>query len=114
MPKHLRPRSDPEEDNDECRARDAQARLELEADKCPPYYPADFEIPLRNLPKEHEEIVRYWTWYSDTPLCAQLQDWQVFRAGAMARVPELPPRPSRVAGEEARQSQSRDGRVHGV
>jgi hypothetical protein len=75
---------DEQEENEDSRRREAQARQELEDDGCPPCYPPDVDIPLlRNLPEECQALVGYWQSFpgtGDVPLCAQLIAWRKFRA----------------------------------
>lgn len=74
---------DEEEENEDSRVREAQARQELENDGCPPCYPPYLDIPLRNLPEECQAIVEYWQSFpgtGDVPLCAQNTEWRKFRA----------------------------------
>ena len=77
------PPLDEEEELEDSRQREAQARPELEADGCPPCYPPDIDIPmLRNPPEEYRAIVAYWMSFpgtSDMPLTAQLVAWRKFR-----------------------------------
>lgn len=53
-----------------------QARKTLLEQGCPPCYPANFDLPLRNIPEEYEEIILYW---GPHVLCAQLSDLENFR-----------------------------------
>ena len=58
------------------------ARQDLEADGCPPCYPPDFQIPLRDIPKEYQKIISYWQFFSDNDnheLLAQSRNWKRFR-----------------------------------
>jgi len=62
---------------------EAQARQDLESEGCPPCYPPDLDIPIRNPPEKYQAIIGYW--YSlagtgDVVLCAQRSDWRRFRA----------------------------------
>ena len=62
---------------------EAQARKDLESDGCPACYPLHLEVPVRNPPEEHRQIIGYWqslTGTGDVVLCAQRSDWRDFRA----------------------------------
>ncbi|OAA57008.1 hypothetical protein SPI_07389 [Niveomyces insectorum RCEF 264] len=77
------PPIDQEEEDEESRALEAQARQELENDGCPTCYPPNLIVPLQNVPEEHQPIVDYWKSFpgtGDVVLCAQRLDWQRFRA----------------------------------
>lgn len=69
---------DPEEELEEGRILEIEARKELEDDRCPPCYPPDLEFPLRNPPEEYEAIIEYWM-RDDVVLCGQKVDWEKFR-----------------------------------
>ncbi len=73
-----------QEELEDSRRREAQARQELEADGCPPCYPPDVDIPLlQNPPEDCRAIVNYWLSFpgtGDMPLSAQLVAWRKFRA----------------------------------
>ncbi|KAL8787606.1 MAG: hypothetical protein Q9195_007694 [Heterodermia aff. obscurata] len=75
------PPPDLEEDAEECRVLDAQARKDLEEGGCPPCYPSLLEAPVRDPPEEYRSIIEYWeSEFADgAVLCAQRQDWQKFR-----------------------------------
>ena len=77
----MTPSPDPEEDAEECRVLDAQARKDLENDGCPPCYPPFLEAPVRDPPKKYRAIIDYWEseLADGVVLCAQRQDWQDFR-----------------------------------
>ncbi|KAI9778297.1 MAG: hypothetical protein M1816_004147 [Peltula sp. TS41687] len=70
-----------EESIKESRVLEAKAREELENEGCPPCYPANLEVPLRNPPEEYRGIISYWhdETHWDTVLCAQRYDWEGFR-----------------------------------
>jgi hypothetical protein len=79
----MTPPLDEEEENEESRSLEAQARQTLETEGCPPCYPSDLEIPLRNVPENYRAIVEYWQSFAgtdDAVLCAELSDWWKFRA----------------------------------
>ena len=76
---------DPEEENEQTRQLEDEARQELEADGCPPCYPPGiymYEKP--DLPEESREIVDYWQSFGrsrgELPLRSQLEGWGRFRA----------------------------------
>lgn len=74
---------DEDEKNEECRQLEGKARKELEDDGCPPCYPADLDITLRNIPQKFQAIEGYWLSLlrtDDVVLCAQASDWREFRA----------------------------------
>lgn len=78
----LTPPPDPEEDAEECRILEAQARQDLENDGCPPCYPPELDVPVRDPPEELRQIIEYWrsrTSGDDVVLCAQRSDWRRFR-----------------------------------
>lgn len=78
----MTPPLDEEEENEESRVLEAQARKELENEGCPPCYPPDLDIPLRNPPEKYQAIIWYWQSFpgtDDVVLCAQLSDWRKFR-----------------------------------
>lgn len=80
----MTPPLDENEESEDSRSREAQARRELEEDGCPPCYPSGFEITQReHLPEEYRAIVDYWLSFpgtGDVPLCAQRTAWRRFRA----------------------------------
>ncbi|KAL9118862.1 MAG: hypothetical protein Q9187_004584 [Circinaria calcarea] len=79
----MTPPLDEEEENEESRLFEAQARKELENDGCPPCYPLDLEIPLRNPPEKYQPIIGYWQSFpgtGDVVLRAELSDWRKFRS----------------------------------
>ncbi len=60
-----------------------QSRKELENEGCPPCYPSDLNVPLKNIPQKYQAIISYWESFpgtGDVVLRAQLSDWQKFRA----------------------------------
>ena len=80
----MTPPVDEDETNEEGRRLEAKARKGLEDDGCPPCYPSELEIPLRNreIPQEFRAIVKYWISElrgDDVVLCAQASDWRGFR-----------------------------------
>lgn len=78
----MTPPLDQEEEDEDSRIREAQARQELENEGCPACYPPDLDVPLRHVPEEYQPIVGYWKSFpgtGDVPLCAQRSDWQRFR-----------------------------------
>lgn len=78
----MTPPLDEEEEDTETRLLEAEARRELERDGCPPCYPADLHVPIRNPPEKYEPIIRYWQSFpgtGDVVLRAQLHDWRNFR-----------------------------------
>ncbi|KAK2591044.1 hypothetical protein QQS21_011276 [Conoideocrella luteorostrata] len=81
--REVTPPLDPEEEAEEVRMREAEARKDLLEDGCPPCYPDNLELPLRPpFPAECEAMIYYWTPSaspSDVPLCAQREDWRKFR-----------------------------------
>lgn len=69
---------------EEDRDTENRARKRLEADGCPPCYPAEIEYPCREPPEEYRDIMLYWAWEArallPTPvLWQQSYDWQKFR-----------------------------------
>ena len=73
---------DEDEENEESRTLEAQARKDLEDEGCPPCYPPDLDIPLQNPPEKYQAIIKYWKSFPGTGevvLCAQRFDWQKFR-----------------------------------
>ena len=79
----MTPPLDEEEENEESRVLEAQAREELENEGCPPCYPLDLDIPLRNPPEKYQAIIGYWKSFPGTyevVLCAQRTNWRKFRA----------------------------------
>ncbi|KAJ6446845.1 Mediator of RNA polymerase II transcription subunit 17 [Purpureocillium lavendulum] len=76
------PGTDEEWERD-CRIVEADARAALEADGCPPCYPADLPVPLpKPLPCEYYDIVTFWRAHlstTDHVLAAQHADWLTFR-----------------------------------
>ncbi|KAK4990624.1 hypothetical protein LTR66_006748 [Elasticomyces elasticus] len=82
----MTPPLDEEEENEESRLLEVQARRELEKDGCPPCYPPYLETPLRNPPQEYQTIIKYWQSFpgtGDVVLCAQLSNWRKFRASQL-------------------------------
>jgi len=78
----LTPDIDEEAILEEKRQGEIAARKELEADGCPPCYPADMEVPLKDVPSEYQGGVDWWTnWspYGETVLTGQLRSWKQFR-----------------------------------
>ncbi|KAL8808693.1 MAG: hypothetical protein Q9200_004108 [Gallowayella weberi] len=78
----LTPPPDKEEDDEEARVLEAQARQDLENDGCPPCYPPHLHVPIQDPPEEYRRIIEYWESFSSTEnvvLCAQRSDWQEFR-----------------------------------
>lgn len=71
------PPPDSEEDLEEARVLEAQARRDLEAEGCPPCYPADIELPIVDPPAEFRSIIRYFE-NDGVYLCAQLSEWKRF------------------------------------
>ncbi|KAI0860682.1 hypothetical protein F4860DRAFT_478296 [Xylaria cubensis] len=66
----------------EIRSLDAEARQDLINDGCPPCYPPNIEVPVRNPPPEYKSIVSYWQPSKsmvEAVLCAQRSDWREFR-----------------------------------
>ncbi|CAO1596150.1 hypothetical protein XANCAGTX0491_000004 [Xanthoria calcicola] len=81
-PRAITPPPDEEEDAEEARVLEAQARQDLERDGCPPCYPPNLDIPLRNPPEEYRQIIDYWSSFKSTVgvvLCAQRSDWRRFQ-----------------------------------
>ena len=79
----ITPPLDEQEEIKESRLLEAQTRTELENEGCPPCYPPYLDIPLRNPPGRYQAIISYWTSFpgtGDVVLCAQLSNWQIFRA----------------------------------
>lgn len=79
----MTPPVDEDEKNEESRQFEAKARKELEDTGCPPCYPPDLDITLRNVPQKFQAIVGYWLALlrtDDVVLCAQASDWRKFRA----------------------------------
>ena len=75
--------TDEDEKNVYSRQLEAKARKELEDPGCPPCYPSDLDITLRNITQMFQAIVRYWLSLlrkNDVVLCAQASDWRKFRA----------------------------------
>ena len=69
---------DPELDDRE----EAEARIFLEQDGCPPCYPADPPVSAKDAKKIDAGVVPYWSPYcidSGGPLCSQRNDWCGFR-----------------------------------
>ena len=84
----MTPQLDQEEEDENARMREAQARQELEKDGCPPCYPSYLDVPLRKLPEECQAIVGYWQsfpWTGAMPLWSQISEWRKFRA-SQARI----------------------------
>ncbi|KAF2007837.1 hypothetical protein P154DRAFT_516643 [Amniculicola lignicola CBS 123094] len=78
----ITPPPDKEEDDEESRVLEAQARQDLESDDCLPCYPPCLNVPIRNPPEQYRQIIEYWESFSgtgDVVLCAQRSDWQKFR-----------------------------------
>lgn len=79
----MTPPLDEKEENEESRLLEVRSRKELEKEGCPPCYPPELDIPLRNIPKKYQAITSYWESFpgtGDVVLRAQLLDWQKFRA----------------------------------
>ena len=77
----MTPPVDEEEEDEESRLLEVQSRKELENEGCPPCYPPDLDIPLRNIPEKYRAITSYWKSFpgtGDVVLRAQLSDWQNF------------------------------------
>ena len=53
------PPLDEDGEDEESRVLEAQARKDLENEGCPPSYPPDLNIPLRNPPEKYEAIISY-------------------------------------------------------
>lgn len=86
--RYLTPPLDTEEELENDRVLEIQARKELEDYGCPPCYPPDLEFPVRNPPEQYQAIVQYWNSYDYVPLCRQKMDWELFcshQAGARCR-----------------------------
>lgn len=84
----MTPPVDEDEKNEEARQLEAKARKGLEDDGCPPCYPPDLDITLRNIPQKFQSIVGYWLSLlrtDDVVLCAQVSDWRKFRADQLCR-----------------------------
>ncbi|KAL8776645.1 MAG: hypothetical protein Q9194_003024 [Teloschistes cf. exilis] len=78
----ITPPPDKEEDDEECRVLEAQARQDLESDGCAPCYPPHLAVPVHSPPDEYRQIIDYWKSFSSTEdvvLCAQRSDWRDFR-----------------------------------
>ena len=78
----MTPPLDEQEEREESRVLESEARKELETEGCPPCYPANVDIPLESLPHKDQAIVSYWRSFpgtGDVVLCAQLSDWRKFR-----------------------------------
>ncbi|KJZ70485.1 hypothetical protein HIM_10114 [Hirsutella minnesotensis 3608] len=78
----MTPPLDEEEENELTRSLEAKARTALEQDGCPPCYPRDIDVPLRDLPNQYKPIIEYWRSFAgtgDAVLCAQLAKWRQFR-----------------------------------
>ena len=78
----ITPPLDEEEENEESRLLEAQARKELENDGCLPCYSLDLEFPLRNPPEKYQPIIGYWQSFlgiDDVVLRAESSDWWKFR-----------------------------------
>ncbi len=74
---------DDDEKNQESRLLEANARKELQDAGCPPCYPPDLDITLRNVPPRFQAIVGYWIGIlqrDDVVLGAQLSDWRSFKS----------------------------------
>lgn len=83
----MTPPPDEEEELEECRVLEAEARRILENEGCPHCYPPDLAIPLKTPPETYQTIIHYWQSDSSTDgvvLCAELKDWRQFR-GAQRR-----------------------------
>lgn len=79
----MTPSSDEEEDDEESRLLEADARKDLESDGCPACYPPYLDVPVRNPTEKYRLITGYWQLFSstgDVVLCAQRSDWRKFRA----------------------------------
>ncbi|KAI9681959.1 MAG: hypothetical protein M1817_000013 [Caeruleum heppii] len=79
----ITPPLDQEEEDEEARMLEAQARKHLESDGCPACYPPHLDVPVRNPPEEYKQIIEYWHSLGstgDVVLCAQKADWRDFRA----------------------------------
>ncbi|MCJ1386249.1 hypothetical protein MMC17_009375 [Xylographa soralifera] len=66
----------------EAQGYEIKARQDLEAEGCPPCYPPNLEIPLRDIPEEYQGIISYWQLFSsqdNVELLAQYRDWERFR-----------------------------------
>lgn len=65
----------------EARGLEIKARQDLEAEGCPPCYPPDLKIPLRNIPQKYQRIIAYWelSGAQYAILMAQFRDWEEFR-----------------------------------
>lgn len=57
---------DDEEENEETRLLEAQARKGLENEGCPPCYPSYLDILLRAPPEEYQTIISYWKSFQGT------------------------------------------------
>ena len=55
----MTPPLDKEDENEESRILEGQAREELESERCPPCYPPYLDVPLQQIPNEYRPIVSY-------------------------------------------------------
>ena len=104
----MTPPIDQEEEDEESRKFEAQAREDLEKDGCPPCYPPHLVVPLQNPPEEYKPIIDYWQSMrpsSDVLLCEQREDWQNFRA-FQARIRRRHPIISTIIDEVRKRRQS--------
>jgi hypothetical protein len=77
----ITPPLDDDEENEESRLQEDEARKRLEVEGCPPCYPSNVDI--RRPPERYRTIIGYWQSFpgtDDNVLCAQLADWQRSRA----------------------------------
>ncbi|KAL9103375.1 MAG: hypothetical protein Q9163_001587 [Psora crenata] len=108
---------DSEEEDEESRLFEAQARKDLESYGCPPCYPSHFSVPVRDPPEEYRPLIEYWqsTGGRDVPLCAQICDWRKFRAFQLRMRAYYPEERFSIYMDRARERRRRhglDGDVH--
>lgn len=80
--RRMTPPLDEEVEDNDSRLIEAKARKILEKEGCPPCYPINLEIPVRDPPEKYQAIIFYWKSFpgtGDVVLQAQLSDWKRFR-----------------------------------
>ncbi|KAL8724032.1 MAG: hypothetical protein Q9166_008168 [cf. Caloplaca sp. 2 TL-2023] len=113
----ITPPPDEEEDAEESRLLEAQARKDLESDGCPACYSPTIDVPMRNPPAEYRLIVGYWQSFSstgDVVLCAQRSDWRNFRASQIRVRSRYPKEQFSAFVDEVRERRRRHGLGGGV
>ena len=99
-----------EEDDEESRLLESQARNDLENDGCPACYPPYLDVPVRDPPEELRPITEFWRSLSSTGdviLCAQRSDWRKFRASQIRVRSRIQDKPFSTYVDEIRERRRR-------